>query len=160
MSLHSGEAIIGLRSAALPCRSFAEALEEYCGTWQANAGIDCSLKIAGAPRLGANVQLQVLRIVQESLANVRKHAEASRVQVSLEQGDARLRLTVEDDGSGFNPSVLGRSEFPRFGLATMRERAESMGGTFRISTRIGGPTRVVVELPRRAGRRPPGGGAS
>jgi signal transduction histidine kinase len=148
------EAIIGLRSAALPGRSFTEALEEYCGTWQANAGIDCSLNIAGAPRLAANAQLQLLRIVQESLANVRKHAEASRVQVSLEQGDVRLRVTVEDDGAGFNPAVLGRSELPRFGLATMRERAESIGGTFDLHSTPGSGTRITVELPTPASANP------
>src|SRR5262245_31451894 len=119
------ESIIGLRSAAVPERSIAEALEEYVNTWQAHAGGACAVRIEGVPRLASNAQLQVLRIVQESLANVRKHAGASRVEVRLQQNDTRLRVTVEDNGAGFNPSALGRSDLPRFGLATMRERAEA-----------------------------------
>lgn len=141
------ESIIGLRSAALPGRSIAEALEEYVNTWKAQAGVDASLRIDGAPRLAANAQLQVLRIVQESLANVRKHADATRVEVSLQQTDTRFRMTVQDDGAGFNPSVLGRSEFPRFGLSTMRERAEALGGTFHLDSTPGAGTRITVELP-------------
>ncbi|HEV8580696.1 MAG TPA: GAF domain-containing sensor histidine kinase [Thermoanaerobaculia bacterium] len=141
------ESIIGLRSAAHPGQSVTEALEEYCNTWQAHAGIDCSLRIDGEPRLASNAQLQVLRIVQESLANVRKHAGATQVEVRLEQTDDRLRMIVQDDGAGFNPSVLSRSEYPRFGLSTMRERAEALGGTFRLDSAPGEGTRITVELP-------------
>jgi len=141
------ESIIGLRCAALPGRSIAEALEEYVNTWKAHAGVDASLRIDGAPRLASNAQLQVLRIVQESLANVRKHADASRVEISLQQTAARFRMIVQDDGAGFNPSVLGRSELPRFGLSTMRERAESMGGSFHLDSAPGAGTRITVELP-------------
>ena len=79
--------------------------------------------------------------------------------MDLDGSDGRVRLTVEDDGAGFEQDALPPAELPRFGLKTMRERAESLGGTFRITTRLGGPTRVAVELPRRAGRRPDGGGA-
>jgi signal transduction histidine kinase len=141
------ESIIGLRSAAVPGRSVAEALEDYVNTWQAQTGVDCDLTIAGSPRLSPNGELQVLRIVQESLANIRKHAGASRVQLTLEQTDTRLRVTVRDDGAGFIPGELGRSEFPRFGLSTMRERAETLGGTFELVSSPGSGTRVTVELP-------------
>jgi signal transduction histidine kinase len=141
------ESIIGLRSAAVPDLSITEALTEYISTWQAHAGVDCKLRIEGEPRLAANAQLQVLRIVQESLTNVRKHAGAQKVEVSLKQVDAALRITVRDDGAGFNPSMLGRSEMPRFGLATMRERAEALGGTFVLDSVPGSGTRITIELP-------------
>ena len=144
------ESIIGLRSAGLPGRSIAEALEEYVNTWKAHAGVEADVRIEGEPRLASNAQLQVLRIVQESLANVRKHAGAKRVEVSLRQTGTRFRITVQDDGAGFNPSVLGRSEFPRFGLSTMRERAEAMGGTFHLDSAPGAGTRITVELPAQA----------
>ncbi|HSN85155.1 MAG TPA: ATP-binding protein, partial [Thermoanaerobaculia bacterium] len=65
----------------------------------------------------------------------------------LEEAGNRLRLTVQDDGAGFVPGELGRSEFPRFGLATMRERAENIGGAFRLDSAPGEGTRVTVELP-------------
>jgi signal transduction histidine kinase len=141
------ESIIGLRSAAAPELSVAEALQEYVDTWQAQAGVGCRLAVNGAPRLTPNAQLQVLRIVQESLANVRKHAGARRVDVTLDQDETRLRVTVQDDGAGFTPDQLGRSELPRFGLSTMRERAGTLGGTFHLESSPGAGTRVTVELP-------------
>lgn len=141
------ESIIGLRSAAAPGRSVAEALQDYVDTWQAHAGVDCHLVVRGEPRLSPNAQLQVLRIVQESLANIRKHAGARRVDVGLEQCGNRLRVTVEDDGAGFTPGELGRSELPRFGLATMRERAGTLGGSFVLESSPGAGTRITVEFP-------------
>ena len=141
------ESIIGLRSAAVPEHTIEEALADYVNTWEHQTGIDCSLRVDGTPRLAPNVQLQVLRIVQETLANVRKHAHARRADIILEQNGSRLRIMVRDDGAGFNPLELGRSEFPRFGLATMRERAESIGGHFQLDSAPGAGTRVTIELP-------------
>jgi signal transduction histidine kinase len=140
------ESIIGLRSAAVPERAIGEALTDYVNTWRNQTGIDCGLRVEGAPRLSPNAQLQVLRIVQEALANVRKHSHARNADIVLEQTGATLRISVSDDGAGFNPSELGRSEFPRFGLATMRERAESIGGTFQLDSTPGAGTRVTLEL--------------
>jgi signal transduction histidine kinase len=141
------ESIIGLRSVAVPGRSTAEALQEYARTWETQTGIPCRLRMNGLPRLSGTTELQLLRIVQECLANVRKHAGASEVDVTVEQAGGRLRLAVQDDGSGFNPAAPGRSEFPRFGLSTMRERAESIGGAFHLSSAPGQGTRVTIELP-------------
>ncbi len=62
------------------------------------------------------------------------------------RGDVLL-LTVADDGKGFNPADLGRSEFPRFGLVTMRERAESVGAKLEVSASPSGGTLVKLELP-------------
>ena len=94
-------------------------------------------------------ELQVLRIVQEALANVRKHSRARRADVRVEPAGDRLRITVQDDGIGFNPAELGRSEFPRFGLSTMRERAESVGGRLDLDSVPGRGTRVTIEVPAR-----------
>jgi signal transduction histidine kinase len=141
------ESIIGLRSAAVPGRTVTDLLQDYVDTWQAHTGVGCSLRVDGAPRLTPNAQLQLLRIVQESLANVRKHANATTVALSLAQGDSALRVTIEDDGGGFKPGELGRAELPRFGLSTMRERAETIGGTFTLDSAPGSGTRVTIELP-------------
>ena len=141
------ESIIGLRSAAVPGRTVSDLLQDYVNTWQAHTAVQCSLRIDGDPRLTPNAQLQLLRIVQESLANVRKHANATVVSLSLAQGDSALRVTIEDNGAGFKPGELGRAELPRFGLATMRERAETIGGTFILDSTLGSGTRVTIELP-------------
>jgi signal transduction histidine kinase len=148
------ESIIGLRSAAVPGRTISDALQDYVNTWQAHAGVECDLKIEGVPRLTPNAQLQALRIVQESLTNIRKHANATRASLTIEQSASTLRITIEDNGSGFKPGELGRSEFPRFGLSTMRERAETIGGRFQLDSVPGSGTRVTVELPTPAGPEP------
>lgn len=142
------ESIIGLRSAAVPDRSITETLRAYVDTWGTQNGVACRVHANGMPRLASGTELQLLRIVQESLANVRKHSNARKVDITLEEVAHRLRVTIEDDGAGFVPGELGRSEFPRFGLATMRERAETIGGSFRLDSAPGEGTRVTVELPQ------------
>ena len=149
------ESIIGLRTASggeggdggTASGSFAEALVRVAADWEAQSGIACRVAIAGTPRLPAAAELQVLRIVQEALANVRKHGQAQRAEVRLTQEPSRLAIAVEDDGVGFDPAELGRSEFPRFGLATMRERAQSIGGAVHLDSAPGRGTRVRIEVP-------------
>jgi len=91
--------------------------------------------------------LQVIRIAQEALSNVRKHADARsvRVRCTVEEGD--LILTVADDGRGFE-SVIGPTvKGHHFGLLTMRERAESLGGTLQIESQPGSGTRITLRAP-------------
>ena len=141
------ESIIGLRAAAVPGKSIADILNDYVATWEAQNGIECRLELRGDMALPPASELQVLRIVQEALANVRKHAKAAHAEVRIEPDDYRIRITVQDDGIGFNPGELSRSEFPRFGLATMRERAEAVGGALRLESAPGLGTRVEIEIP-------------
>jgi signal transduction histidine kinase len=93
-------------------------------------------------------EIQLLRILQEALANVRKHAEATSVRITLRAEDQTIRATIADNGRGFDPETIGRSEFPRFGLATMRERAEAVGGALEIDAAPGQGTEVRVQVPR------------
>ena len=148
------ESIIGLRSVGATGADWrlVEALGEYVASWQGQSGVLCRLQVDGGLRFPPGVELQLLRIVQEALANVRKHAQARHAEVDLEVRDGTLLLTVADDGVGFNPGELRRSEFPRFGLSTMRERGESIGGRFEIGCSPSGGTLIKLELPAPAGR--------
>ena len=92
-------------------------------------------------------EVQLLRIIQEALSNVRKHANARRAWVRLEPVGAGVEVVIEDDGVGFDPDGLRRTDLPRFGMATMRERAEAVGGTFEVAAAPGAGTRVTVRLP-------------
>ena len=141
------ESIIGLRSAATPGRSTADSLRDYVANWETESGIVCRLHLESDLELPPGPELQVLRIVQEALANVRKHSRARHADVRVEQAGHCVRITVEDDGVGFSPAALGRSELPRFGLSTMRERAESVGGSFQLDAAPGTGTRVTIEVP-------------
>jgi signal transduction histidine kinase len=99
--------------------------------------------------LPAETELQLLRIVQEALSNVRKHASASAVQVRVWNGGPLLEVTVSDDGRGFEFEPVrpgGADGRPHFGLSTMRERAEAIGAEFAVESCPGAGTRVTVRL--------------
>lgn len=141
------ESIIGLRSAAAPETSMADSLRDYAANWEVESGIAVRLHLETDLQVAEGSELQVLRIVQEALANVRKHSRAQHADVRIEQAGRRVRITVEDDGVGFSPAELGRAEFPRFGLSAMRERAESVGGWFQLDSTPGTGTKVTIEVP-------------
>jgi signal transduction histidine kinase len=141
------ESIVDLRTLPGPSRSFHDVLQEYIDRWQEQTGIVTRFTIDPDVTLPAGNELQLVRIIQESLANVRKHSRATTASVEMHRRDGRLRLIITDNGAGFSQSTLSRSGFPRFGLSTMRERAESIGATFTIGNAPGGGTSICVDIP-------------
>ncbi len=145
------EAILGLRTSLGEGRDFVETLRDYLQLWQEQSGVAASLRIEPEERIASALtplsEVQLLRIVQEALTNVRKHAGATRAVVSMTLQDRVLVVSIEDDGAGFDPDTLGRAQVPRFGLATMRERAEAIGGTLSVSAAPGAGTMVQVRMP-------------
>jgi signal transduction histidine kinase len=97
--------------------------------------------------LDPEVVLHLLRIVQEALANVRKHADATQVRVGLHKEDGILTLSIEDDGRGYQPESALRPKDGKFGLLTMHERAREIDASLQIRSNPGVGTRVTVELP-------------
>ena len=148
------EGILALRTSVGAERGLLQALREYLERWKEQSGLEAGLQVAPAGErlagLAPLAELQLLRIVQEALANVRKHAHAHRVDVCITAAADSIETVIVDDGRGFDPespSRDGQAQLPHFGLATMRERAESVGGTLRVSSAAGAGTRVVVRLP-------------
>jgi signal transduction histidine kinase len=92
-------------------------------------------------------EVHLTRIIQEALNNVRKHAQASRVQMAVIPNGRKLTLRVEDDGAGFDPED-GQSRQGRYGMSTMRERAELLGGGLHIQSAPGLGTMITVEIER------------
>ncbi|MEA2337512.1 MAG: hypothetical protein QOE82_1519 [Thermoanaerobaculia bacterium] len=141
------ESIVDLRTLPGPARSFQDVLQEYVDRWQEQTGITAQLTVDPDVTLPPGNELQLVRIIQESLTNIRKHSRATTASVDVRKRDGKLRLAVTDNGIGFAQGTLSRSVFPRFGLATMRERAESIGATFAIESTPGGGTSVTVDIP-------------
>jgi two-component system nitrate/nitrite sensor histidine kinase NarX len=147
------EAILGLRSGSSTGeRRLVDALGEYVQRYREQSGVDVAFEVGERVAdvgLTPVVEVQLVRIVQEALANVRKHARTVRalVRLDVEVGTAgpRLRVLVADEGRGFDLNVTSMGA--RFGLAIMRERAEGVGGTFEIESAPGRGTRVVVTMP-------------
>jgi two-component system sensor histidine kinase UhpB len=101
------------------------------------------------PRLDQKVETTLFRIVQEALNNVAKHAGAQNVTITLADKNRQAEITVADDGRGFNVERIYLSpEQPRWGIISMRERAEAIGGDLRVETDPGQGTKVIVKVKR------------
>jgi two-component system, NarL family, nitrate/nitrite sensor histidine kinase NarX len=101
---------------------------------------------AEAVRLSPEPEAQVVGIVREALNNVRKHAQVDRATVQVERQDAAVRVRVEDRGRGFDPAMIATSG-ARFGLRSMKDRAERCGGTLEIVSAPGRGTCVTMVIP-------------
>lgn len=126
------------------------ALEDYCQNFGQRAGLRVDFQVTGRlPRLDGELALAVFRVLQEALTNARKHAKASRVGVELVYLEDKLRLTIADDGVGFDfqGDLQGH-----YGLANMRERSRHYGGSVDIESSQGLGCRIVFEIPVPAGR--------
>ena len=144
------EAILGLRTSVVLGGGLIRALKEYLHKFSSQSGIKAELVFAQGknPHLAPATEIQIIRIIQEALTNVRKHALAKRVWVRLKAVEDEGEIQIEDDGQGFDLlQVLQREG--RYGLDTMRERAESVGASLAIDTSPGQGTRVVISLPLR-----------
>jgi signal transduction histidine kinase len=100
----------------------------------------------GDQRLSATIEAALFRIAQEALANVRRHARASRVNVRLHQSPGWIQLDVADDGIGMATATPNGKQ-PGLGLLSMRERANRLGGTCAIAGNGGAGTRVSIRIP-------------
>jgi two-component system nitrate/nitrite sensor histidine kinase NarX len=113
------------------------ALREYVERFTEMSGLEVEIHESsgnGGFHMTPSVEVQLMRIVQEALSNVRKHARAKAVAVQFDGTGVEFHVTVTDDGQGFDLGRMPSAGWPRFGLQTMRERAESLGGTLNIDT--------------------------
>ncbi len=122
------------------------ALEKFEG----QTGIETEFdRVGSAPSLIPTDEIQIMHIVQESLSNIRKHAGASRVCVTVRRHPGQLEIVVGDNGQGFDPETEPKLLSDRHvGLKIMRERAHRIGGECNITSKVGEGTKVVFKLPR------------
>ncbi len=141
------QGILALRAGDTLEKGLLPALQEFLDHYRARTGLAVELAVSDreADGLSQPTQVQLLRIIQEALANVRKHARAKTVKIEFSRSGGRLQVSVVDDGQGFEPARAPRGSH-RFGLRIMRERAESIGGTFELRSRPGVGTRVTVRI--------------
>jgi signal transduction histidine kinase len=137
------QAILALRPAE--GGSYAEVVQRYVADFSDRFGIAAECRCeAAADRLSPRAQAELLRIVQEALANVRKHADATLVRVELTETGDGLELRVSDNGKGFATDQVGRAGY---GLSSMEQRAAIIGGSLTIDSRELDGTRVLVQMP-------------
>jgi signal transduction histidine kinase len=125
-------------------------MNEYIQNFQEHSGIRTELVVGDPPALEdlpSPVEVQLIRLIQEALTNVRKHSQASKAWVRVDREDGNVLITIEDDGAGFDPAAHDRDGWPRFGLQMMRERAEGVGGSLDVDSIAGKGTQVSVSMP-------------
>lgn len=135
--------------------TFLEALQHYLDELRHNYGFPVELNLPEEDltyALTPEVEGQLLRIIQEALANARKHSGVMEARLSFSLSPGQVQTLVEDHGKGFEPAAMGSQatspENPHFGLGIMAERAAQVGGSVRLHSQPGQGTRVVILMPR------------
>jgi len=141
--------VYNLRPVILDAHGLGPALRALIRTLQEESQINFKLVMENQNQhLPANFELTIYRIVQELLANVVKHSQATRVQVVLMNEKDNIVLIVKDNGTGFNLASLSRDNpYGNLGLANIRERIVLLGGTCKIDSQLGWGTTVKVQVP-------------
>lgn len=150
------ESILGLRESSRAERGLLDSLRAYLEKFGRQSGIDATLEATfdEEPRLAPRAEVQIIRVIQEALTNVRKHAKASTAVVRVAFEDGAVSFRIEDDGRGFDLTGTLLDRDSRFGLQTMRERMELIGGTLTIDSAPGRGTRLVARVPGISGASP------
>lgn len=137
---------VELRPATLDDLGLVPAIRSYLDKYEHTFGIHTNFLLIGNKhqRYSQNIETALYRITQESLTNAAKYAETSRVDVQITNLPDQLLLIVADEGTGFPTGMKGKTS--GLGLYDMKERAESIGGTFSIQSEIGKGTRIEVRV--------------
>jgi signal transduction histidine kinase len=142
--------MLGLRETIFPSTDLLKLITEYLSRFQRQWGIETELRLDGSDGhqhpwpITPAAEIQLLRIIQEGLTNVRRHANASKIVLSIHTSENRLRAKIEDDGIGFDLDQIPEN---RLGLRIMRERASSVGGSIKITSNSGKGTRLEIAIP-------------
>jgi signal transduction histidine kinase len=148
------EEIFNLRGNASAGLSFMETLRQYVAKYQEHYRLEVEIIMETEEALldfPAEVGLQIIRIIQEALINVRKHAHVKTAHIRFRRKDEEIRISVEDSGQGFDLDAMDRTGESGFGLEIMAERAESAGGRLELDAVPNGGVRVIIWIPMMRG---------
>jgi len=124
--------------------SLVEAVEELAARWSAENSVQVKMKVTGTPHsLTSSAETALLRISQEAMHNINKHAQAKNVNITFSFMEDIFVMDIADDGLGFDPSKTSDG----FGLKTMRDRIEELSGILTIESERGRGTAIAVSLP-------------
>ena len=138
-----------LRPPLLDEVGLVSALKNQGQSFQSASGVRCAIDTVLELELAPELETVLYRVAQESLTNVGKHANASKVSISLAAVDGHVRLLIRDDGVGFDPAAASaKAAAGHFGLTNMRERVEMVGGKLLVDSSPGQGTTIAVEMAR------------
>jgi len=141
--------IFELRPMMLDDLGLAPTVRRYADAFKEQAGLDINVTITGHERrLEPYLEVMLFRAIQELLGNAARHSQASLVKVVLDLGEDRIRVSVDDNGKGFDPDSLQHNN--SLGLKLIRERTEMLGGNFEVDSAVGKGTRILFAVPARS----------
>ena len=135
--------ILELRPWSIEGQDYSELIKEYTQEWSKRSDINLNVDITGSAELSLQTRETLFRIIQEALANTARHSEASQTDLSLEYGIDEVKMTIKDNGRGFDT----QAPYDGIGLSSMRERAEASGGTIQFESAPGQGVQIVIILP-------------
>ena len=133
-----------LRPVAMKGKGLIVAVKDYAEDWCNRYDIEISTHVRGERNLPLEVEKTIFRIIQEALANVAWHSQASKVDLVFNFRSDFLLLTIRDDGEGF---VVEQPRKTGMGLKSMKERGELIGGELTIDSRLGVGTKIILKYP-------------
>lgn len=141
--------IFELRPMMLDDLGLVPTMRRYCDAFKEQTGLDINVTVTGNERrLEPYLEVMLFRAIQEVLGNAARHGQATLVKVNLDMGEDRVRVSIDDNGRGFDPDSLQQSN--SLGLKLIRERAEMLGGVFEVDSNPGKGTRVTFAVPARS----------
>lgn len=142
------EAIIGLRVDLSRQTNLVDALTQYIKEFRKLSNVTVTVcAMESLPYIQIDKQLHILRIIQETLTNVRRHAEATYVKINLEFNNDELTITVSDNGQGFDKDEINLDSLLHHGLRIMYKRASAIGGELEVDTAKGCGTTTRLTIP-------------
>jgi signal transduction histidine kinase len=151
MHLDLRQYIFDIRTKLSSEQSFFDELQNYLTrfsqTWKIQTELQIPAELEQHGFRKGLVEAQIMGIIQEALINIHKHASAKRVCIKFKLNTSCLSLTIDDDGCGFNPILPVSYAGNHFGMRSMSERAQSLGGLFEIHSTPGQGTQVIVSIP-------------
>ncbi|MCC7118238.1 MAG: sensor histidine kinase [Anaerolineales bacterium] len=138
--------IFELRPMMLDDLGLVPTLRKYAEAFKEQTSLDVSLSVTGAERrLEPYLEVMIFRATQELLGNASRHSQASSVKAQVDMGNESIRVSVDDNGKGFDPEILKQEN--NLGLKIIRERAEMLGGSFEIDSMAGSGARITFSVP-------------
>lgn len=141
--------IFELRPMMLDDLGLVPTVRRYADAFKEQTGLDIGVTVTGNERrLEPYLEVMLFRAIQELLGNTARHSQGSVVKVMLDMGDERLRVSVDDNGRGFDPDLVQQGA--SLGLKLIRERAEMLGGSFEMDSAVGKGARISFAVPARS----------
>jgi len=141
--------IFELRPMMLDDLGLSPTVRRYADAFKEQAGLDINVTITGHERrLEPYLEVMLFRAIQELLGNAARHSQASLVKVTVDLGEDRIRVSVDDNGRGFDPDAVQQGN--SLGLKLIRERTEMLGGSFELDSAVGKGARILFAVPARS----------